>query len=73
MRRLAAILRLADALDREHQSLVSHVQVRVKPRTVEFHVATHYKAAIEIWNARQKATLFEEVFKRKVEFYTMGV
>jgi exopolyphosphatase/guanosine-5'-triphosphate,3'-diphosphate pyrophosphatase len=73
VRKLAAILRLADAFDREHQSLVSHVQVEIKPKVVEFHVATHYKAAVEIWNARQKATLFEEVYRRKVEFYTMGI
>lgn len=73
VRKLAALLRIADGLDREQQSLVTQVQARVTPKAVEFHIAVHYRAAIEVWNAREKASLFEEVFRRKTEFYVVKI
>ncbi len=68
VRRLAAILRIADALDREQQSLVSDARVEIGEKRVVFHLAMNYRAQIEIWHARQKGALFEEVFRRELEF-----
>jgi exopolyphosphatase/guanosine-5'-triphosphate,3'-diphosphate pyrophosphatase len=73
VRKLAAILRIADALDREQQSLVGEVRVQITPRIVHFRALTHYEAPIEIWNANQKATLFEEVFGRAPRFSLVHV
>ena len=73
VRKLAAIERLADALDREQQSLVRQVHVQIGEKKVAFHIQTHYEATIEVWNAREKAALFEEVFKRKAEFLVVHV
>lgn len=72
VRKLAAILRIADALDREQQSLVREVRVQIQPKEVRFYIAAQYQAAIEVWSARQKAALLEEVFGRKAEFFVVN-
>ena len=73
VRKLAAILRIADGLDREQQSLVSGVRVQILPREVHFYLSVHYQAAVEVWSARQKATLFEEVFGRLPQFFIVNI
>lgn len=70
VRRLAAILRIADGLDREQQSLVNRVRVKVGPNLVRFYLNMNFRAPIEIWYATQKGTLFAEVFARNIEFIT---
>lgn len=70
---LAGILRLADALDREQQSLVREVSVSVQGKTAQFYISVHYQATIEVWSARQKGTLFEEAFGLKPEFFVVKV
>lgn len=73
VRRLAAILRIADALDREQQSLVNEVRVKLQPHTVDFYISVHYQAAIEIWSAKQKGDLFEEAFGLKPQFFIVNI
>ena len=73
VRKLAAILRIADALDREHQSLISQLKVRIDPPQVHFQLSVHYQASIEVWNAAQKADLFEDVFGLKPTFMVVNV
>ena len=73
VRRLAAILRIADGLDREQQSLVSEIRVQVKTPDVQFYISVHYRAAIEVWSAKQKGSLFEEVFGLKSQFIIVNI
>jgi len=64
--RLAALLRLADALDREHQAKVADVEVRIGRRHVDLvlHAASPEDddLALERWAVGRKGSLFLEVF-----------
>ncbi len=62
--KLAAILRIADGLDRTHQNLVEHIKVEIKKKEVIFDCEVAGPAPEEIRAANNKADLFEKVFKR---------
>jgi exopolyphosphatase/guanosine-5'-triphosphate,3'-diphosphate pyrophosphatase len=66
--RLAAILRLALALDRTHQQHVGEVRARVHEGGVRIIVQAHGDAEVDVWAAERKVDLFEKVFDRKVSF-----
>lgn len=66
VRKLAAILRIADALDRGHRSKVRKLEVTARPRDIEVHAEGSEDLSLEVWTAERKAALFEEVFRRKV-------
>ena len=65
---LAAILRVADGLDRRRLSLVSGVGVTVSPTTVELRLDALQDVGPEIDGARFKSDLFERAFGRTLEF-----
>jgi exopolyphosphatase/guanosine-5'-triphosphate,3'-diphosphate pyrophosphatase len=65
---MAAILRLALALDRTHQQHVGDVRARVRSGAVRITVAAHGDAEVDLWAAERKVELFEKVFGRKVQF-----
>jgi exopolyphosphatase/guanosine-5'-triphosphate,3'-diphosphate pyrophosphatase len=68
VRYLAAILRIADALDRTHARLVRSVRCSIAARTVEVRVDADGDPELELWAARRKGDLFEEVAERKLRF-----
>ena len=68
VRRLAAILRIADGLDRGRKQIVTGVQVRLGPELVLLHVRADGDPELELWGARRKRELFERTFSREVEF-----
>lgn len=64
---LASLLRIADGLDRTHFSLVQAVHVKLgKQVTIEVHLTGD--AEMELWAAKSRADLFEQVFRRRVQF-----
>jgi exopolyphosphatase/guanosine-5'-triphosphate,3'-diphosphate pyrophosphatase len=64
---LSALLRIADGLDRSHFSVVQDIDVKLgKPVTIR--VYTSGDAELELWAARNRADLFEKVFKRSLQF-----
>ncbi|HEX5470735.1 MAG TPA: hypothetical protein VFW73_02560, partial [Lacipirellulaceae bacterium] len=65
---LAAILRLALALDRTHQQHVGEVKARVSDEVVRIVVESQGGAEVDVWAAERKVDLFEKVFGRKVRF-----
>jgi exopolyphosphatase/guanosine-5'-triphosphate,3'-diphosphate pyrophosphatase len=70
IRRLAAILRLADGLDRGHARAVKQVKVRWLSRAVRVMLFPQNRAAsmrLEVWGATRKAGLLEKIAKRSVE------
>ena len=67
VRRLAAILRIADALDREHREKVSEVSVSVDKKRVVLRLRGDHDFALEMWTVRRKAPLFEQIFDRTLE------
>ncbi len=68
VRYLAAILRIADALDRTHARLVRAVRLSVSGRTVDVRIDADGDPELEIWAARRKGDLFEELAGRKLRF-----
>lgn len=68
VRKLAAILRIANALDRTHYNVVEGVTCRVLPDAVEIVVRTPRDVELELWTARHKAEMFEREFHRALRF-----
>jgi exopolyphosphatase/guanosine-5'-triphosphate,3'-diphosphate pyrophosphatase len=67
LRRLAALLRLADGLDRSRSSAVDHVDVKLGPSLVVLRVRSTRDVELELWGVRRKRELFEKVFERDLE------
>ena len=61
--RLAALLQIADGLDRSHRQLVSDVRCEVKGTRVIFSVECEGECDLEIWSAERKAAWFEDIFQ----------
>jgi exopolyphosphatase/guanosine-5'-triphosphate,3'-diphosphate pyrophosphatase len=71
VRMLAAFLRIADGLDRGHAQLVRSVRCSVTERSVLLNLTTAKgEPELEVWSARRKGDLFEEIFGRKLKFET---
>jgi exopolyphosphatase/guanosine-5'-triphosphate,3'-diphosphate pyrophosphatase len=66
VKKLAAILRVADALDRGHRSKVQQLDVSIGRREVVVHALGREDLALEVWTAERKAEMFAKVFQRKV-------
>jgi len=71
VRKLAAMLRVADAFDREHQGKVADVAVRLTAgkiglRAVPSPAGLTADLALERWTALRKADLMEDVFECEV-------
>jgi exopolyphosphatase/guanosine-5'-triphosphate,3'-diphosphate pyrophosphatase len=75
VKKLIAILRLANALDRTHYSVVDAVSCRIKPEGIEAQVHTSKDAELELWMARHQAPFFEREFNTPliVELASSGV
>ncbi len=68
VRILAALLRIADGLDRSHRSLVYEIKSVIEPRKVIFQIYHYGELRNEISAAERKADLFESEFGRQVIF-----
>jgi exopolyphosphatase/guanosine-5'-triphosphate,3'-diphosphate pyrophosphatase len=67
VRILSSLLRIADGLDRTHFSVVRAVKVKAgKPMTIEATVTGD--AEMELWAAKNRADLFQQVFRQRVRF-----
>jgi exopolyphosphatase / guanosine-5'-triphosphate,3'-diphosphate pyrophosphatase len=64
--KLAAILRLADALDHEHASTVENVEVEYKRPRFLFHLRGKGDMLLEKWALLNKRDMFESVFDANV-------
>lgn len=67
VRSLAAILRIADGLDRGRRQVVEHVSAQVGEDLLVLRLQVHGDAELELWGARRKRDLMELVFGREVE------
>lgn len=64
--RLAALLRVADALDREHLQSVRTIRVRAAGAAVRLRLDGAGNRVLERWALKRKAGLFERVFRREI-------
>ncbi|HCU24174.1 MAG TPA: exopolyphosphatase, partial [Deltaproteobacteria bacterium] len=65
---LAAMLRIADALDRSHFSVVDSVTLKIKKKRVTFRLQAKNDAEYEIWDAKNKCDLFQKLSRRELVF-----
>ena len=64
---LAALLRLADGLDRGHGQVVDAIDVEVLDDAVRLQVVASADCDLELWGTRRKRGLFERLFDRRLE------
>jgi exopolyphosphatase/guanosine-5'-triphosphate,3'-diphosphate pyrophosphatase len=67
VRRLAALLRLADGVDRGRRGSIEGIDVEVGTDLVVLRLHTHEDAELELWGVRRRRELFEKVFQRELE------
>ncbi len=60
--RLAALLRIADSLDREHLQRVHSVEARVHEHRLELRLERRGRLLLEQWALRKKGKLFARIF-----------
>ncbi len=69
--KLAAILRVADGLDRSHTSSIKNIECEIDDKEVTFILqGDEANMELEVWGATSRKQLFEEVFGIEVEFRT---
>jgi exopolyphosphatase/guanosine-5'-triphosphate,3'-diphosphate pyrophosphatase len=69
IRKLAAILRVADGLDRSHTSSIKDIEYSIEGNKITFTLhGDEANMELEVWGATSKKQLFEEVFGVEVEF-----
>jgi exopolyphosphatase/guanosine-5'-triphosphate,3'-diphosphate pyrophosphatase len=70
--KLAAILRVADGLDRSHRSLLKsvHITVKGKSMTLRLHRKSKANIDMELWGVDRKKQLFEETFDKQLSLLT---
>lgn len=70
--RLAAILRIADALDHEHRSTVEDLKVSVFGNSIQIDLQSLGPCLLERWQLEQKGRLFQETFDRSITVLLNG-
>lgn len=67
VKKLSALLRIADSLDRTHKKLVKMIDVVIDTQRIELELFGEQGVPeIEIWSFERRKQLFEEVFNRKI-------
>lgn len=66
IKKLSAILRVADGLDRSHYQNVKHLQVYSETDQIRMNIRTEGAPYLEIWGAERKSDLFKEMTGKKL-------
>ena len=67
VRKLSALLRLANALDASHQQPVRSVRASVRGAVVSLRLRLRGLADLELWDTGREGTFFREVFRKRLE------
>jgi len=70
IRMLAGILRVADGLDRSHYQNVRKMEIEKTDEEVRLYLTTEGDPELEIWGAKRKRHLFEEITGRELVIHT---
>ena len=68
VQQLAALLRIADGMERSHQQLVKEFAVELQPGRIIVRLVTERSASREVAAAGKKSDLARSVFQREIEF-----
>jgi exopolyphosphatase/guanosine-5'-triphosphate,3'-diphosphate pyrophosphatase len=66
VRKLATLLRVADSLDRSHARPVRRLTARVRPHEIILTLAARGTMDLEMWDVMREASLFRQVFRRRL-------
>jgi len=66
VRKLATLLRVADALDRSHHQPIHSVQMRKSAQDVSVRLKIRAPVDLELWDVAHEAPLFRKVFGRRL-------
>ncbi len=69
VRKLATLLRVADALDRSHQQAIKSLKARRGRDGVVLHLKAHKPLDLELWNAEREVAPFRAVFGKRLGFH----
>ncbi len=73
VKKLSAILRIADAFDRTHNFLIQDVNVKTKKAEVIFYVDNKLEnIEIELWSLERRKKLFESLFEKEIKVKSNG-
>lgn len=68
VRKLSALLRVADGLDRTHMQRIEGLRCTLRPGRATVTVESPEMPEVDLWGAQQKGKLFEKVFGMKLRF-----
>jgi exopolyphosphatase/guanosine-5'-triphosphate,3'-diphosphate pyrophosphatase len=66
VRKLATLLRVADALDRSHHQPIHSVRTRRTEQDVSVRLKVRAPVDLELWDVAHEAPLFRKVFGRRL-------
>ena len=69
VKKLSAILRVADGLDRSHYQNVQKLEINNKEETIELLITTHSDPELEIWGTLRKGDLLEKLTSKKLKVF----
>lgn len=72
IKKLSAILRVADGLDRSHYQNVKDLEIINKKNRLHLVITTQSDPQLEIWGAQRKSKLLEKVTGKKVEIFSVN-
>ena len=72
MTQLAAILRIADALDHQHKSIIEDLKVKIADDAIEIDVRSLDACLLERWHLQEKGKLFVHTFGRSIRLLVNG-
>lgn len=69
VKKLSALLRVADGLDRSHYQNVQKLEIIIKKETIHLLITTHSDPELEIWGTLRKGDLLEKLTGKKLEVF----
>ena len=72
VKKLSALLRVADGLDRSHYQNVQELEIINEEERIILYITTEGDPELEIWGALRKSQLFEKVTGKKLEIFAVA-
>jgi exopolyphosphatase/guanosine-5'-triphosphate,3'-diphosphate pyrophosphatase len=66
VRKLSALLRVANALDASHQQPIRSLRAEQRDGTIQLRLRTRGPADLELWDVEREAAFFREVFRKRL-------